>query len=62
MLFLLVMTTSATEKIDGLKALEVAIEKIKETINKLGGVFNIQMAVSAYFKVMILNRFYILVN
>lgn len=41
-----VMTTSTPEKADGLKALEGAIEKIKETINKLGGVFHIQMAVS----------------
>lgn len=39
------MTTSTPEKADGLKALEGAIEKIKETINALGGVFNVQMAV-----------------
>lgn len=43
---LYVMTTSTPERADGLKALESAIEKIKETIEKLGGVFNIQMAVS----------------
>lgn len=41
-----VMTTSTPEKTDGLKALESAIEKIKESIESLGGVFNIQMAVS----------------
>lgn len=41
------MTTSTPEKTDGLKALEGAIEKIEETINKLGGVFHIQMAVSS---------------
>lgn len=39
------MTTSTPEKVDGLKALEGAIEKINETINKLGGVFKVQMAV-----------------
>lgn len=38
------MTTSTPEKADGLKALEVAIEKIKETIENLGGVFKVQMA------------------
>lgn len=37
------MTTSTPEKADGLKALEVAIDKIKETITELGGVFNVQM-------------------
>ena len=42
------MTTSTPEKADGLKALESAIEKIKETIVSLGGVFNTQMAVSIY--------------
>lgn len=41
---LYVMTTSTPEKADGLKALEVAIEKIRETIAGLGGVFNVQMA------------------
>lgn len=46
---LYVMTTSTPERADGLKALESAIEKIKETINQLGGVFNIQMAVSFFF-------------
>lgn len=38
------MTTSTPEKADGLKALESAIEVIKETIEKLGGVFKVQMA------------------
>lgn len=41
---LYVMTTSTPEKADGLKALETAIEKIRETITSLGGVFNTQMA------------------
>uniref|UniRef100_A0A336LWL3 Eukaryotic translation initiation factor 2 subunit 1 n=1 Tax=Culicoides sonorensis TaxID=179676 RepID=A0A336LWL3_CULSO len=41
---LYVMTTSTPEKADGLKALESAIEKIRETITGLGGVFNTQMA------------------
>jgi len=41
---LYVMTTSTPEKADGLKALENAIEKIRETITKLGGVFNVNMA------------------
>ncbi|XP_059607480.1 eukaryotic translation initiation factor 2 subunit 1 [Phlebotomus argentipes] len=40
---LYVMTTSTPEKADGLKALEVAIEKIRETIGGLGGVFHVQM-------------------
>lgn len=40
------MTTSTPEKVDGLKALEGAIEKIKETISQMGGTFHIQMAVS----------------
>lgn len=39
-----VMTTSTPEKADGLKALETAIEKIQESIEKLGGVFKVQMA------------------
>lgn len=41
---LYVMTTSTPEKADGLKALDTAIEKIKETIEGLGGVFKVQMA------------------
>ncbi|XP_058824060.1 eukaryotic translation initiation factor 2 subunit 1-like [Topomyia yanbarensis] len=41
---LYVMTTSTPEKADGLKALETAIEVIKETIENLGGVFKVQMA------------------
>lgn len=40
------MTTSTPEKQDGLKALNDAIAKIKETITSLGGVFQIQMPVS----------------
>lgn len=43
---LYVMTTSTPEKADGLKALENAIEKIRETIEQLGGVFSTHMAVS----------------
>lgn len=40
------MTTSTPEKADGLKALENAIERIRETITKLGGVFTVNMAVN----------------
>lgn len=40
------MTTSTPEKQDGLKALNDAIEVIKNKITSLGGVFNVQMAVS----------------
>lgn len=43
---LYVMTTQTPERPDGLKALEIAIEKVQEVIVGLGGVFNIQMAVS----------------
>lgn len=43
---IIVMTTSTPEKQDGLKALNDAIAKIKETITSLGGVFQIQMPVS----------------
>ncbi|EFN89835.1 Eukaryotic translation initiation factor 2 subunit 1 [Harpegnathos saltator] len=39
-----VMTTSTPEKQDGLKALNDAIEVIRDKITSLGGVFNIQMA------------------
>lgn len=42
------MTTSTPEKTDGLKALQDAIDKIKETITVSGGVFNVQMAVSQF--------------
>ncbi|KOB55880.1 EIF2 alpha subunit, partial [Operophtera brumata] len=41
---LYVMTTSTPEKTDGLKALQDAIDQIRETITAAGGVFNIQMA------------------
>lgn len=41
---LYVMTTSTPEKADGIKALETAIEKIRETITQLGGVFKVPMA------------------
>lgn len=41
---LYVMTTSTPEKQDGLKALQDAIDKIEETISKMGGVFKVQMA------------------
>jgi translation initiation factor 2 alpha subunit (eIF-2alpha) len=43
---LAVITTSTPEKVDGLKALENAIERIETTIKKLDGHFAIQMAVS----------------
>ncbi|KAK3930139.1 Eukaryotic translation initiation factor 2 subunit 1, partial [Frankliniella fusca] len=41
---LYVMTTSTPEKADGLKALNTAIDKIKESIQSLGGMFTMQMA------------------
>jgi translation initiation factor 2 subunit 1 len=41
---LYVMTTSTPEKQDGLKILNIAIDKIRTTIAELGGVFNVQMA------------------
>lgn len=44
------MTTSTPEKQDGLKALNDAIEVIRDKITSLGGVFNIQMAVSITHK------------
>lgn len=40
------MTTSTPEKTDGLQALENAIERVRETITKLGGVFTVKMAVN----------------
>lgn len=40
------MTTSTPEKQDGLKALNDAIEIIQSKIVSLGGVFEVQMAVS----------------
>jgi len=46
MLLSSVMTTSTPEKQDGLKALGDAIEVIQNKITSLGGVFNVQMAVS----------------
>lgn len=45
---LYVMTTSTPERNDGLKALENAIEKIRATIEKLGGIFNVQMPVISF--------------
>lgn len=42
---LYVITTSTPEKSDGLKALNDAIEVIKEKITSMDGVFQIQMAV-----------------
>ncbi|XP_034242755.1 eukaryotic translation initiation factor 2 subunit 1 [Thrips palmi] len=41
---LYVMTTSTPEKADGLKALNTAIDQIKESIQSLGGIFTMQMA------------------
>lgn len=49
------MTTSTPEKTDGLKALQDAIDKIKENITAAGGVFNIQMAVKKALKYFILS-------
>lgn len=46
----IVMTTSTPEKQDGLKALQDAIDKIEETIKSMGGVFQVQMAVSFHCK------------
>ena len=43
---LYVVTTQTPERQDGLKALEGAIEKVKEVIESLGGVYKVQMAVS----------------
>lgn len=43
-----VITTSTTEKTDGLQALENAIEKVRETIEKLGGVFTVIMPVNIF--------------
>jgi translation initiation factor 2 subunit 1 len=45
-----VITTSTPEKADGLKALEVCIQKIETTIKSLDGHFAIQMAVSITIK------------
>jgi hypothetical protein len=41
------MTTSTSEKDDGMQALAVAIEKIRETISKMdGGIFTVKTEVS----------------
>lgn len=42
------MTTSTPEKQDGLQALNDAMDVVKEKIEELGGVFQIQMAVSIF--------------
>lgn len=42
---ILVVTTSTPERQDGIVLLQEAIGKIEETIKKLGGSFNVQMAV-----------------
>lgn len=39
------MTTSTPEKADGLKALQDAIDKVKETILSTKGVFSVRMGV-----------------
>lgn len=58
------MTTSTPEKADGLKALEIAIEKIKKTIQSFNGEFKIQMAVSTLcprrFRMFVMMFLYIL--
>lgn len=42
------MTTSTSEKDDGMQALAVAIEKIRETISKMdGGIFTVKTEVSS---------------
>lgn len=46
---LYVMTTTTPEKSDGLKALNDAIEVIKDNITASGGVFNVQMPVRKFF-------------
>lgn len=48
------MTTATPEKTDGLKALLVAIEAIEKSIKEMGGVFEIQMAVSSKYCVILL--------
>lgn len=48
------MTTSTPEKADGLQALENAIEKVRETITKLGGVFTVKMAVNIQLRKIVL--------
>lgn len=53
------MTTSTPEKQDGLKALQDAIDKIEETINKMGGVFKVQMAVSKFTLFVILREYFL---
>lgn len=40
-------TTTTMEKVDGLKALQTAINKIEATIKEYDGVFNILTAVSS---------------
>jgi hypothetical protein len=48
--FLLVMTTSTSEKEDGMTALATAIEKIRDKINAIdGGQFNVKTEVSFSF-------------
>ena len=41
-----VMKTETPERQDGLKALEVAIEKVREVIKSHGGAFNVAMGVN----------------
>lgn len=44
------MTTSTSEKEDGMTALATAIEKIKDKINSIdGGQFNVKTEVSFFF-------------
>lgn len=52
---LYVVTTQTPERQDGLKALENAIEKVREVIEDLGGVFKIQMAVSFFSRLFAFN-------
>lgn len=53
------MTTATPEKTDGLKALQTAIEEIDKTIQDLGGVFKIQMAVRQFLLILVINAFYL---
>lgn len=44
------MTTQTLERADGLAALNTAIEKIKEAIEGMGGIFKIQRPVSRFIQ------------
>lgn len=46
------MTTSTPEKAEGLKALQDAIDKVKESILSMKGVFAVRMGVNDNFTVL----------